>query len=135
MNKRTDLHHSGDVPAQAAADAVEYSFAHAGIHCRDEGSCSTAAEQFSRAFGFPCCDIGSSIICAGPMEITKSPVRGVSGHIGIAVSDMEKAMEDLTAKGFHPDPETLQYGPDGRPQSVYLAELFGGFAVHLLQRR
>lgn len=115
--------------------SIEYSFAHVGIHCRDEETCGAAAEQFARAFGFPYRDIGPSIICAGPVEITKAPLRGTAGHIGIAVSDIEKAMDDLTAKGFHPDPDTLQYGPDGRPRSVCLTELFGGFAVHLLQKR
>ena len=130
----TGLHHFGNLPAQPGTDPVEYSFAHAGIHCEDEASCSAAAEQFARAFGFPCFDTGSSIICAGPMEITKSPVRGVSGHIGISVSDMEKAMADLKSKGFPLDMETLQTGPDGRPQSVYLTGTFGGFAVHLLRK-
>ncbi len=115
--------------------AVEYSFAHVGLHCQDPEGCSAAVEAFQKAFGFPSFDVGSSVIVAGPMELTKAPMRGTAGHIGIACSDVSEAIEDLKAKGFAIDESTLQTMPDGRIQSVYLRDTFGGFACHLLQKR
>ena len=75
------------------------------------------------------------MIVAGPMELTKTPLRSAAGHIGIACTDVALAIEDLKEKGFAIDESTLQYGPDGKLRSVYLQDTFCGFACHLLQKR
>lgn len=115
--------------------AVEYSFAHVGLHCENVDACTAAVEKFKAMFGFASYDVGQSVIVAGPIEITKKSLRGTPGHIGIVCSDVAEAIEDLKAKGFTVDESTLQKAPDGRIQSVYLQERFGGFACHLLQKR
>lgn len=115
--------------------AVEYSFAHVGLHCESAGHCTDTVEQFKSAFGFESYDVGKSVIVAGPMEITKEPLYGTVGHIAIACSDVAKAIEDLRVKGYEVDKSTIQTASDGRIQSVYLQETFGGFACHLLQKR
>lgn len=115
--------------------AVEYSFAHVGLHCESAEACSATVEAFKKAFGFPSFDVGGSVIVAGPMELTKAPLRGTAGHIGIACSDVAEAIGDLKARGFAVDEGTIQKMPDGRIQSVYLRDTFGGFACHLLQKR
>ncbi|MCM1193881.1 MAG: VOC family protein [Lachnospiraceae bacterium] len=114
---------------------VEYSFAHVGLHCDDEAECMAAVEKFRDAFGFPSRDVGNSVIVAGPMELTKMPVRGTAGHIAVACSDMAEAVRELQAKGFAIDETTLQQTPDRQIQSVYLQDTFGGFACHLIQKR
>lgn len=115
--------------------AVEYSFAHVGLHCADAGECTAAVKAFQKAFGFPSFDVGNSVIVAGPMELTKSSPNAAAGHIGIACSDVAEAIEDLKGKGFAVDESTVQTAPDGHIQSVYLRDTFGGFACHLLQQR
>lgn len=115
--------------------AVEYSFAHVGLHCEDAGHCAAAVEAFQKAFGFPAFDVGNSVIVAGPMELTKLLPNAAVGHIGIACPDVAEAIEDLKDKGFAVDESTIQTMPDGRIQSVYLRDTFGGFACHLLQKR
>lgn len=115
--------------------AVEYSFAHVGLHCNDDAECMTAVEKFRVAFGFPSYDVGNSVIVAGPMELTRMPVRGTAGHIAIACSDVDEAVRDMQAKGFTLDETTLQRTPNGQIQSVYLKDTFGGFACHLIQKR
>lgn len=114
---------------------VTYSFAHMGIHCNDSDACADTVARMQEVFGFPAYDIGSSVIVAGPMELTKKPLRGTAGHIGIECPDVEEAIRDLREKGVEVDESTIQYTPDGKVQSVYLQETFGGFACHLLRKR
>ena len=114
---------------------MEYTFAHMGIHCNSEEDCKAGVAAFQTVFGFPIFDIGNSVIVAGPMELTKTPLRSAAGHIGIACTDVALAIEDLKEKGFAIDESTLQYGPDGKLRSVYLQDTFCGFACHLLQKR
>lgn len=112
---------------------VIYSFAHMGIHNENPEKCDEAVEKFKRAFNFASFDLGQSVIVAGPLELTKGPIRGTLGHIGIECSDVDEAIEDLQEKGFYVDESTLQYTSDGHIQSVYLQDTFGGFACHLLR--
>ena len=112
---------------------VIYSFAHMGIHNEDPEKCDEAVEKFKRAFNFASFDLGKSVIVAGPLELTKAPMRGTLGHIGIECPDVDEAIEDLEKKGFSIDKSTLHYTSDGHIQSVYLQDTFGGFACHLLR--
>lgn len=115
--------------------APTYSFAHLGINPTEDAGCADIVELFAKAFGFPSFDVGNSVIVAGPLELPKSPGPGRNGHIGIETDDVDAAMEDLAAKGFHFEESTLTRLPDGTACSVYLTEPFAGFAVHLLRKR
>lgn len=120
---------------QARCTALGYAFAHMGIHNGDVPGCETVVNLLQNAFGFPSFDIGSSVIVAGPLEVTKSNPYGCCGHIGIETASVARAMDDLISKGFTLKEETIQHMPDGRLQSVYLSLRIGDFAVHLLQKR
>lgn len=106
-----------------------------GIHSEDATGCEMAVQLLQNAFGFPSFDIGSSVIVAGPLEVTKSNPSSCCGHIGIETTSVSRAMNDLVSKGFTLKNDALQCLPDGRPQSIYLNLQVGNFMVHLLQKR
>lgn len=115
--------------------ALGYHFAHVGIHDENAADCSATVNILRNAFGFPIFDIGSSVIVAGSLEVTKSNPQNTCGHIGIETASVARAINDLESKGFTFEESTLQYQVDGRPISVYLDLMFHNFKIHLLQKR
>ena len=80
--------------------------------------------------------IGAKSIFAGTyFECMKAPFRGSNGHIAMTATNLAEAIEELSAKGFEIDPETLTLDENGNPKNVYLKGEFGGFAVHILQEK
>lgn len=114
---------------------LTYKFAHVGINSENAAEAADTVQRLAQMFGLPSFDVGSSVIVGGPIEIVKSAARGRNGHIGIEVSDMILAMQDLHQKGVELDDSSLQISPDGTPVSIYLKQEIGGFAFHLLQSR
>lgn len=67
----------------------------------------------------------------GVVEILKEPGRGTKGHLGIYTSDLSAAVKLLEQLGYHTDPASAKYAPDGSVRLIYLDREFNGFAVHL----
>lgn len=71
----------------------------------------------------------------GQFEIMKSQGPGKCGHIAILTNNVERAIYHLGKKGIKFNEESATYNNDGTRKFIYLAEEFGGFGVHLLQKK
>ena len=60
------------------------------------------------------------------------PGRGRNGHIAIGCTNVDRAIYHLSRRGvrFDPDSKKVQ---NGHPTFCYLADVIGGFAIHLLR--
>ena len=63
-----------------------------------------------------------------------SPGLGERGHIAVWTNSIPRAAAELEKKGFALDQSTAKYRGE-TVISVYLKQEFGGFAVHLLQKK
>ena len=68
-------------------------------------------------------------------EIMKSNGPGRCGHIAILTNNVERAIYHLGAKGVKFNEESATYNDDGTRKFIYLAEEYGGFGIHLLQKK
>ena len=76
----------------------------------------------------------NGIMVGSEFEVLKSNGRGKNGHIAILANNVERAIYHLSAKGIKFDEESAIYKADGNRKVIYLAEEFGGFAIHLLEK-
>ncbi len=65
----------------------------------------------------------------------KASGLGKNGHIAIRTNSVVRAMDYLEAKGYEFDMGTMKYDESGKPVTVYFKNEFGGFAIHLLQKK
>ena len=75
----------------------------------------------------------SSNFASSAIEVMNNLYLGDSGHIAIKTNNIERAVADLETKGFQLDMNTAKY-KDERMVAVYLKQVIGGFAFHLLQK-
>ena len=76
----------------------------------------------------------NGIMVGSEFEVLKSNGRGKNGHIALLANNVERAIYHLSAKGIKFDEESAIYKADGNRKVIYLAEEFGGFAIHLLEK-
>lgn len=118
---------------EAKAVALGFELVHVGLNLPDAEASMRVAEQFGRAFGFAVKPGNSSNFAGGGIEVMKSVYLGDNGHIAVKTSNMERAIAHLKTKGFEVDMSTAKYSGE-QLTAVYLADSFGGFAVHLLKK-
>ena len=53
----------------------------------------------------------------------------------MGTADLEAAVAELKEKGFSFNQDTAAYSEDGKLKNIYLAGEFGGFAIHIMQRK
>ncbi len=114
-------------------DRPAFTFSHMGVNMPSAEASAALAEHFSSAFGFPVRTGNSSHFAGAAIEIMKEPYLGKNGHIAIGTPDVETAMAYLARLGYTFDPSTAKY-KDGLLKAIYLEQLFGGFAVHLVRQ-
>jgi len=79
---------------------------------------------------------GNSSNFAGTgIEVNKKIGLGTHGHIAIRTNDIMRAIGYLERSGAKVDMSTAKGPEGGPPVAVYLEGEFGGFAVHLLQKK
>lgn len=112
-----------------------FSIAHVGINCDGEDEAIDVSKKFSDMFGWEQ-KIGNSSVFSGTLiECMKSKGRGTKGHIGVAANNVRRAIYHLENMGVEVDMSTAKYDADGRINFVYLKDEFGGFAVHLVEKK
>jgi len=109
---------------------------HIGINHENEEEAKTTAQMLSLLMGKDveresekCMFVGSQF------EIMKSQGPGRCGHIAVLTNNVERAIYHLGARGVKFNEETATFNDDGTRKSIYLAEEFGGFGVHLIQKK
>ncbi len=119
---------------EAITLVLGFDLAHVGINMPDAGSSLEVTRKFSEIFGFPVKE-GNSSNFAGPgIEVNKSIGLGDNGHIAIRTHSLPRAVAWLERNGFSVDMSTVKGPAGGPPIAVYLKDIVGGFAVHLLQK-
>lgn len=120
---------------EAVSLILGFEAAHIGINGQSEADAEQTASQFSKVFGFEPKPGNSSIFAGKSIEITKTPFLGRNGHIAIAANNMDRAVRYMKANGYSLNMDTAKFDDNGRLLAVYLETEFGGFAVHLVQKK
>jgi len=60
---------------------------------------------------------------------------GTNGHIAIKTKNIARAIAYLERMGVALNEDSKKYDANGNMVAIYLAEEFGGFAVHLVQAK
>ena len=119
----------------AVTEMLGFELAHIGINESNEASALSVAAMFEMMFGFKSKN-GNSSVFAGPyVEVMKEPYLGKNGHIAIKTNYIERAIYHLEKRGVQFDYDTKKFDAEGNFVAIYLKEEFGGFAVHLVQKK
>jgi 2-dehydro-3-deoxyphosphogluconate aldolase/(4S)-4-hydroxy-2-oxoglutarate aldolase len=120
---------------EAVKTALGFELAHVGINTGSEEEAKGIAELFTLAFGFEPKDGKMSVFAGKGIEVMKLQYQGRLGHIGIATNSIKRARAYLESIGFNCDDSTAKTDDKGNMVAIYLEKDFGGFAVHLFQKK
>lgn len=91
------------------------------------------ADRFESLFGFTK-KVGNSSVFAGSfIEVMKAKGPGAMGHIAVGTNNVDRAVYHLSRQGVQFDESSFKYDADEHLTVAYLADDFGGFAVHLVK--
>ena len=108
-----------------------FTMKHVGINETDAAAAEKTAEMFD-LFGFGKKVGNSSVFAGSVVEVMKSQGRGTHGHIAIGTNNVDRAVYHLGKQGVKFDETSFSYDADNHLKVAYLADEFGGFAVHLV---
>ncbi len=114
----------------AVSAMLGFKLKHVGINETDAASAEKTAELFG-LFGFGKKVGNSSVFAGSAVEVMKSKGRGTNGHIAIGTNNVDRAVYHLGKQGVKFDETSFSYDADNHLKVAYLAEEFGGFAIHL----
>lgn len=118
---------------EAVRRSLGFAIRHVGINCGSPEEGVHLAQRFATIFDFPYLEGERSDFAGTAAEFCKDVFPGAVGHIAISTLSVERAAHYLIRKGVALREDFCHIGKDGRPDSIYLAEEFAGFAVHILQ--
>lgn len=136
----SDLINSGDFDTieQKTRDAVNemlgFELGHIGINSDNQQQALAVANMFKNIFGFNLKEIPVSYFAGGSIEVMKNNGYGEKGHIAILTNYLSRAVSYLKGLGIELDEDSKIYNDKGELILIYLAESFGGFAIHLSQK-
>ena len=119
---------------EAVDTILGFELAHVGVNIDDADSAAKDADRLQQLFGFARKDGNSSIFAGSGLELTKVKFPGANGHVAIRTNSVERAMFHLEMRGAKFDPDSAKRDEKGNIKTIYLAEEFGGFAFHLVQK-
>lgn len=109
---------------------------HIGINHENEAEAKATAQMLSILMGK---DIeresAKGMFVGSQFEIMKSQGPGRCGHIAVLTNNVERAIYHLSARGVKFNEESATFNDDGTRKFIYLAEEFGGFGIHLIQKK
>lgn len=118
---------------KAVKKLIGYEFKHLGINS-DEKNAINVANMFASAFNYDVKEGEKSIFADTTFEVMKKPAFGLMGHIAIACNSVQRAIYNLSQKGFEFDYSTEKKNDKGITTFIYLKQEFGGFAIHLIKK-
>lgn len=128
-----NFEHITELCKEARKNLLGYELAHVGVNAASEDEAVSVCGRLDSAFDFTPKNGNSSCFAGTGVEVMKSPYLGANGHIAVRTNSIPRAVADLEKRGFSVDMDTAKY-KGGKMTAVYLADEFGGFAVHLLQK-
>ena len=75
------------------------------------------------------------LFVSSEFEVMKFKGPGRCGHIAVNTYSVDRAVYHLSKRGIKFNEESATFNDDGTRKFIYLAEEFGGFGVHLLQKK
>ena len=109
---------------------------HIGINNENEEEAKKTAQMLSMLMGKDVeRESAKGMFVGSEFEIMKSKGPGKCGHIAILTNSVERAIYHLSNRGVKFNEETATYNDDGTRKFIYLAEEFGGFGIHLIERK
>lgn len=112
----------------------KFELEHIGINTENETNAQELATRLSTIFNLNPRHGQKSEFAGDYFECMKSPFLGKNGHIAMRTSDLESAVEELKEKGLSFNMDTAAYDEKGKLKNIYLADEFGGFAIHILRK-
>lgn len=112
-----------------------FEIGHIGINTPNAETSLGISRQLAAIFNMPLKEGNSSNFAGKPFEVNKSKGLGANGHIAILTNSITRAVAWMERRGIVVDMNTAKKDAAGVYPAVYLKEEFGGFAVHLLQRK
>ena len=113
----------------------KFELLHIGINTPDTEQAEDLAKLFCMMFNIEP-KSGNKSVFAGPyFELMKSPFLGTNGHIAMGTPDLAAAVEELKGKGCSFNMDTAAYNEQGHIKNVYLDGEYGGFAIHIMQKK
>jgi len=112
-----------------------FDLGHIGINMNEADSSLKLARNLSAMFNLALKEGNSSNFAGKGFEINKSKGFGTNGHIAVSTNSITRAVAWLERKGIAVDMNTAKKDAAGNYAAVYLKGEFGGFAIHLLQKK
>jgi len=112
----------------------KFELEHIGINMQNETEALELAELLSKVFNLTPRHGQKSEFAGDYFECMKAPFLGKNGHIAMRTPDLESAVAELKEKGYDFNMDTAAYDDDGKLKNIYLADEFGGFAIHVLRK-
>ena len=134
-----DLINAGDfdtikaMTKEAVQTMLGFELAHVGVNAGNEEEALAIAGLFDAVFGFKTKNGNSSVFAGDAVEVMKNGGPGTKGHIAIRTNYLARALAYLKGKGC--EFEEPKYDAKGNMTACYFKQEFGGFAVHLLQKK
>ena len=119
----------------AVTQMLGFEIKHVGINAANEAEALSLAGLFEAMFGFAPKNGNSSIFAGSGIEVMKAPYLGKNGHIAIGTNYIERAIYHLEKRGFAFDESTKKTDASGNLTAIYFKGDFGGFALHLVQKK
>jgi 2-dehydro-3-deoxyphosphogluconate aldolase/(4S)-4-hydroxy-2-oxoglutarate aldolase len=120
-------------------DAIQallgFELGHIGINMPDASASLELAQSLAGLFSLALKEGNSSNFAGKGFEVNKSKGLGSHGHIAVQTNSITRAIAWLERKGVSVDMNTAKKDAAGNFPAVYLKGEFGGFAVHLLQKK
>ncbi len=120
---------------EAIVIMLGFDLGHVGLNTADAEGSLTLARQLAGMFNMALKEGNSSNFAGKGLEINKSKGLGAHGHIAVSTNSIARSIAWLTRKGVAVDMNSAKKDPAGNMVAVYLKDEFGGFAVHLLQKK
>ncbi len=108
---------------------------HIGINHENLEEAQKTAQMLSILTGKEVKDGNKSMFVTSQFELMKAKGPGRCGHIAILTNNVDRAVYHLSARGVKFDESTATFNPDGTRKFIYLSEEYGGFGIHLIQKK
>jgi 2-dehydro-3-deoxyphosphogluconate aldolase/(4S)-4-hydroxy-2-oxoglutarate aldolase len=112
-----------------------FDLGHIGINTAGADDSLKLTKNLSDMFNLSLKEGNSSNFAGKGIEVNKSKGLGANGHIAVATNSITRAAAWLERKGVSVDMGSAKKDASGNIAAVYLKGEFGGFAIHLLQKK
>ena len=113
----------------------KFELAHIGINSENEEEAVKLCTLLGDLFNLELKRGKKSLFAGEYFECLKYPFLGRNGHIAMRTENLEEAMKELKERGYQFRMETASFAENGTINNVYLDGEFGGFAIHIMQRK